>query len=280
MADSRGLDPASRYLTAAAAAALAEGGIAIRGSLRDRTGLIVGMTEPSPASAAAFEQSIRQRGLALLSAAAFARVVLNAPIGCCSKLLTLRGPCLTLTTGSGSGLTAILSAIALLTVRDDADLLVAGGVDEMAAEADARPRDAAACDGAGCLVVGSRPIDHETPAVRIAGWGLAGRGQLAHAIRSALRMARVTPAQVRLVFVADHSDSAAIQTQGWSGAAVTDVSRLLGHSSAATSAWSAIAAVLAARAGLAPYILVVGGSGSPAGGALLLESPQRGVDGY
>src|SRR6185436_17255913 len=91
-ADPRGLDPASRLLTGAAAIALCAAGLRIRGSLRDRAGLLVGQLRGSPASIVAFQRSIEERGLVHLSPSAFARIVLNAASGACSKVLSLRGP--------------------------------------------------------------------------------------------------------------------------------------------------------------------------------------------
>ena len=47
-ADPRGLDPASRFLTAAAALALRDAGIKVRGPLRDRAGLLVDLLGDCP----------------------------------------------------------------------------------------------------------------------------------------------------------------------------------------------------------------------------------------
>src|SRR5262249_3775794 len=70
----RGFDPAMRTLIAAAALALGDAGLRVRGELRDRTGLIVGMNHVSPDSHAQLQRTIDERGLRYLSATMFARM--------------------------------------------------------------------------------------------------------------------------------------------------------------------------------------------------------------
>lgn len=180
-ADLRGLDPSSQFLTAATAACLADAGVTIRGRLRDRIGLIMGCTRTSPASVRAFTISVEERGLPGLSASAFARIVLHAPAGFCSKILELRGPLNALTIGTGTGLIAIAHAAEILSTRDDVDLMVAAAVDENAAgEAVAAPA------GAISILMGTSAHDRKTgPRVRLAGWGIAGPGRINDAIRDA-----------------------------------------------------------------------------------------------
>ena len=213
-ADLRGLDPSSQFLTAATAACLADAGVTIRGRLRDRTGLIKGCTRTSPPSVRAFTISVEEHGLPGLSASAFARIVLHAPAGFCSKILELRGPLNALTVGTGTGLIAIAHAAEILSTRDDVDLMVAAAVDENAAgEAVAAPEGAisilmgtsahdrktgprvrlaraghadpfSAGDEAGSRVM---VTDRKTGArVRLAGWGIAGPGRIDDAIRDAI----------------------------------------------------------------------------------------------
>ena len=174
--DPRGLDPVSRFLTAAAVLALREGGVQLRGALRDRAGLVVGQLNASPASQRAFRQSITEHGLPHLSASAFARIVLNAAAGACSKLVALRGPLTAISTGAGSGLAALVLAAELLSTRDEAELMVAGGADEQS--------EGMGAEGAAMLLLSAGP-----GAVNIAGWGLAGPGRLDAAIAGALTMA-------------------------------------------------------------------------------------------
>jgi 3-oxoacyl-[acyl-carrier-protein] synthase II len=185
-ADARGLDPSSGLLTAAAALALRDAGVAIRGALRDRTGLLVGQTRASPASSAQFRHSIDTRGLLQLSASAFARVVLNAPAGFCSKLLSLRGPLSVVTTGPGSGLTALTLGTWLAAGRVDVDLMVVGACDERDVDAGEAVRwpDSAAClllGGEGALPHGSGPVR-----AWIAGCGVAAAGDVDEAVARAL----------------------------------------------------------------------------------------------
>jgi 3-oxoacyl-[acyl-carrier-protein] synthase II len=171
-ADPRGLDPASRFLTAAAALALRDAGVAVTGSLRDRVGLVVGQLRGSPASIDAFQRSIDERGLIGLSPSAFARIVLNAAAGYCSKLLSLRGPLSAITTGAGSSLVAFVLAAELLATREDTELMVAGGCDEHRATVDEHTDEGAAC---AVLAANASPVE-------VSGWALAGPGQLAEAV--------------------------------------------------------------------------------------------------
>ena len=175
-ADPRGLDPMSRFLTAAAAVSLEDAGVKITGRRGERTGLIAGAVRPSGESVRAFSDSVTERGLRQLSAHAFARIVLNAPAGFCSKLLSLRGPLTVVSVGSGSGLLAALLSAEFLSTRDDADLMIAAGVDEQASEDDDGGEPV---EGAACLLLGhcsSSPRDG--PSVRVAGWSVAGPGAL------------------------------------------------------------------------------------------------------
>ncbi|MBV8760404.1 MAG: beta-ketoacyl-[acyl-carrier-protein] synthase family protein [Deltaproteobacteria bacterium] len=177
-ASPRGLDPSARLLTTAAALALCDAQLRLRKSDSDRTGMIAAVSRVSPATASEFRTSIRERGLAQLSANAFARMVPNSIGGACSKVLGLRGPNSTLI---GSGLVAIASAAELLACREDADHIVAGGVDEI----DAEQPMAGETEGAACVVLG------RSGSVRAAGWAIAGRDQLADAIARACSMAGV-----------------------------------------------------------------------------------------
>ncbi|HMC53596.1 MAG TPA: beta-ketoacyl synthase N-terminal-like domain-containing protein [Gemmatimonadaceae bacterium] len=182
-ADARTLDPSSRNLATATALALADAGIRLRGDARDRTGLLVGQRRASPVSLQAFFDSISANGLPNLSAVAFARVVLNAAAGTCSKLLSLRGPLSAITCGAGSGLAAIVVAAEILATRSDVDTMIAGGVDEHP-EDGSDVTDAAVMDGAGCVALsrGSGAGD----SLRLAGWAIAGPRQGADAARRAL----------------------------------------------------------------------------------------------
>ncbi|HVK66043.1 MAG TPA: beta-ketoacyl-[acyl-carrier-protein] synthase family protein [Polyangium sp.] len=184
-ADGRGMDPASRYLSAAATLALADAGITLRGAKRDRAGLFVGTTRASTESEREFRDSIRERGVERLSATAFTRMVLNASAGTCTKLCALKGPTTTLTTGEGSGLVALIYSALYLSTRSDVDLILAAGVDErVSLESEVHEGE-----GAACLVLGKGPSPDASKAVRLSGFGLAGPGDVEEATRLAIRMA-------------------------------------------------------------------------------------------
>lgn len=189
--DQRALDLSSRLLTAASALALHDGGAAITSATRGRAGLIVGATRLSPESAARFERSKRERGLANLSVAAFARLVLHATAGSCATALSLRGPLSTITTGPGSGLAALAYAAQLLSTRADADVIVAGAVDERAVE----EADADRAQGAAAVLLGVEPPT-DGPRIRVGGWAF-GAANASHATAlSALVRAGLDAAQV------------------------------------------------------------------------------------
>ncbi len=179
--DPRGLDPMSRHLTAAAARALRAGDLAVRGAARDRTGLFVGTLRVSPESARAFRASIEERGLTRLSPTAFTRMVLNAPAGVCTRALGLRGPTTTVTIGDGSGLLSLVLAARWLSHRDDADVLLAGGVDE---------RDADEGEGRTGAVVGAL-VRGECAGPPVLGFAIRGPGRAAEAAEAARVMAGV-----------------------------------------------------------------------------------------
>lgn len=148
-ADTRGLNRSERMLAAVVARALGDASLVPRGDARERTGLFLGVTRSSPESVAELEESVRQRGLVKLSATAFPKLVLNAPGGTATKLLGLRGPSTAISMGEGSGLLALVYAARELSSREDADTLVAAGLDELAAHDDPSRRG----EGAACVVL-------------------------------------------------------------------------------------------------------------------------------
>ena len=160
--DPRRLDPSARWLTAAATLALGQGQ---RRRAMDRAGLFVGASRMPADSSRRCSASIRQRGVAGTSASAFARMSVNAPAGACSRVLGLLGPTTTVSIGEGSGLLAVVLAADWLASREDAELIVAGGVDEQTG------KGADETEGAACLV-----LERTGPGgdVVVAGWGIAG----------------------------------------------------------------------------------------------------------
>ncbi|HEY5947718.1 MAG TPA: beta-ketoacyl-[acyl-carrier-protein] synthase family protein [Kofleriaceae bacterium] len=155
--DPRGLDPSTRNLTAAVAAALDNAGLRMRGDARDRTGMIVGLVACDRESDVALHAIVGRDGLRALSANLFARQTLNAAPGTCARLLGVRGMHSVISAGSASPLAAAVYAAELLASRRDADAIVAASVD------DAR--------GAAAVVLASSPTD-----IRVASWRIAGVG--------------------------------------------------------------------------------------------------------
>jgi len=261
-ADPRRLDPSSRFLAAAAASALGEAKIQVRGELRARTGLVVGSSRVSPETSAALLDSVRERGLWKLSSAAFARRVLGAPAGACARLLSLRGPTGTLATGAGASLVAVACGAHHLATRSDVEVLVAGGFDER------RPgAGGGEGEGAGCLVLASEP--GAGPSVRLAGWGLAGPGDAAAAVREALARAGVDGADVELAFCRAEEETAAC---GLGRARRVDPEAALGRSDSAGPALGLAAAYATVRGGAVRTAVAFSAGGSAACAVLLQRS--------
>jgi len=248
--DPHGLDASSRFLTAAGALALADAGIGLKSRQRNGAGLVVGSTRPSPESLERFGRSIDEHGLERVSAPAFARVVLNAPAGFCSKLLGLKGPLTVLTTGAGSGLTAIILAAELLSSREGVDLMLAGGVDELT---DRDEGAAPAGEGAGIVALTRNHSDGATPP-RIVSWGVAGPGRSASAVRQALSKAGAGPLPQGQTF--DEAYFGGPGTREW----------------ALPSTLAFLAATAALRSGRMGRALVTSALGSAVSAAVLLEA--------
>ncbi len=185
-ADTRGMDHSARALTAAVALAMRDAKLSLKGPARDRTGLFVGTTNSTPTAWDEFRGTIRERGLVKASAPAFTRLVLNAASGTASRLLGLRGPTTTVTTGPGSGLAALVMAAIHLSGRSDADRLVVAAVDEADLERAPEKLDAAAA------LVLTTVADEGT--VQVVGWGTAGPNALDEAIAHACAMSPAPPA--------------------------------------------------------------------------------------
>jgi 3-oxoacyl-[acyl-carrier-protein] synthase II len=262
LTDPRGMDPSSRFLTAAAALALADAGVRVSGERRDRTGLVAGVNALSAESARAFDESI-EPGLARLSAPAFARMVLNAPAGTASSCLSLRGPLGTVTIGEGSAALAVIQAILLLGSRPELDGILAGGLDEL-------PGTGAAPDageGAACLLLSALPEAGSSP--RIAGWGLAGPGHLETALGAALERAGLPLDAIGACFGSE--DPRTILAGRWAhGLTWSDPSTVLGRAGAAGSGFACAAAALAVRRGDCRVALVTSAGGRSATAALIL----------
>ena len=119
-APERDLDPSGRYCTAAAALALTDAKLTVRGAARDRSGIFTGGTRMPPRSVHDCQKSLDERGPLHVAAVPFTHMVLNAPAGKAAQLLSLKGPLLAVSAGTCSGLFAIVRAAEQLSARDDA----------------------------------------------------------------------------------------------------------------------------------------------------------------
>jgi 3-oxoacyl-[acyl-carrier-protein] synthase II len=199
-ADPRGVDPATTFLATAAARALADANVQLRGAARERAGLIVGTTHLSATSAMAFDDSMRERGIDHVSAVAFSRMVMNAPAGACSRLLGLKGPLSTITTGRSGGLVAIALAADRIAHHADADLLIAGGFEELHDQHD----PTRSVEGAACVALGA-----ESEAIEVAGWAIGGAGEIDGTVARALGAAGCDAAE-RAWLVGDRTPGDAV----------------------------------------------------------------------
>jgi hypothetical protein len=263
MADPRELDDGACYLTVAAHSALIDAGITVSGQQRDRAGLIVGTTSVSARASAAFKQSVDQRGLRHPSTNAFAHLVLNAAAGATSKLLSLRGPTSTVSTGVDSGLIAIVYAAMLLAARAELDLCVAGGLDALNGD-----ETGTHADGAACVVLGRTGLGR-SPQVELAGWGLGGPEQIDTAVERALARAGEAASSVDIV-IGRNRRSARVANDGGFESRVHQA--IAGYGDAARSAYACAAGVLAIRRGYARLVAVLADEGLSASGALLLRA--------
>ncbi len=252
--DPRGLDRSARYLTAAAALALGEAEQASVVRNRPDVGLVVGSTRLSPESLRDFGRSATEFGLPRVSAPAFARIVLNAPAGFCSKLLSLRGPLSVITVGAGSGLAAILVAIDLLSRRDDVRMMLGAAVDELADTEDPA-HTMPAGEGAVCVALTRAGREAwATRVPRVCGWGFAGPTRLPEAVTRARAGDRHASREIDAIF--DERDYAGSAAQGW----------------ALPSALAFVAAVTALRRGDVRRALVTSDLGRSVSAAVLLEA--------
>lgn len=253
-ADPRGMEPSARFLVAASASALSSAGISIRGPLRERSGVFAGLLRISPEAGIAFDESIEARGLQKPSTTAFTKMVLNASAGACAKLLQLKGPTSSLTTGNGTGLSVLVYAAQFLAMRPDVDLLLASAADEYS-PCDTEPK----AEGAACLVLG-KPGSATTTGILLSGWSLAGPNQVELAIARACAMAGVSPDEPIRGFATES---------------------IWGQLDAAGPMFSCVAAFRALQRGEAKSILITDSRGDSLSSAVVLtarrtEENQRG----
>lgn len=267
-ADPRRMDRSSRLLTAAAALALTDAGVKVRGAQRDQAGLFLGATRMPAESAHRCIESIEHHGVGACSAASFARMSVNAPAGACAKVLGLRGPSTTISAGASSGLLAMLLGAEWLATRDDAELLVAAALDERPPLA-MRARNAegqADTDGAACVLLAREPAVGGDGRLLVTGTGMAGPGDAEGAARAALAGLRPDAAW---------GDGEAAGRAVAGACPFVDVGRVW---SGDESCGSAIALLLAARAlrvGAVRSALVLAAGGDSASCAVFLTRESR-----
>ncbi len=159
----RTIDKSARLLASAVAVALTNAGIQLRTPDCESIGLFVGQTKISQESIEAFSESVAARGLASFSATAFTRMACSYATGVSCRLFGLKGPTATLSTGLGSGLTALVTGADHLAWRDDVNSLLTAAVDEPN-ELDDYDNGAASV----LLTVGEEPAS-----INLIGWALA-----------------------------------------------------------------------------------------------------------
>ncbi|MCB9684864.1 MAG: hypothetical protein H6735_07500 [Alphaproteobacteria bacterium] len=240
-------DPVSALLGQAVGAALADAGL--QGTLDD-VGLVVGMSDGPQSSIRRFVDSCDQDGPARASAAAFGRMVLNAPAGVAATASQVRGPNLTVWGERDAGAQAVLAAARLLRQHAELAGVVAAGADEVGHlsrdRAEAGELPAPPVGAASALVLCRRP----GPVV-LAGeaTGTALEAVVAEALGG------TTPDRV--------IDAAVVSK--------------LGHAPAASGALACAAAVEWIRAGRAATVLVVAGSEGVVC-ALLFAATDRAIE--
>ncbi|WP_437588891.1 beta-ketoacyl synthase N-terminal-like domain-containing protein [Sorangium sp. So ce1000] len=290
--DPRGLDPSSRFLTAAASRAISDAGVKIKGEARDRSGLFVGSMVLSDFSGDTLVVSTYARGMENISANAFTRIVLNAPAGACSTILSLKGPTTTIAAGEGSGLFAIAQAAEFMSQRADVDSIVAGGVDELdrgttgLSELHAEQKrvgkppgfenyDREGSEGAACLLLASadsklteRP---GVPRVNLAGWAYAGPRNLKTAVDEALAMAGLRLNDIDKVFGIDKTGQwEPIAERASREGSTVDNSATLGYATSMSAALAAVQAFIAVRRGEVRRALIISSAGTAQTTALIL----------
>ena len=251
-ADTRSMDTLGCHLTFAVAKALKNAGILVRGSLREQIGLIAGLSKSSTSSVLAFNGSIESNGFENLSAKAFSKIVINAPTGSAAKLLSIRGPCTTVSAGKDSGLFSILYAAGLLRRRWDAKYLIAGGADELA------PCDTYS-DGACMAVLGTEDdlpsLTADVPGVELARWSVRGGNSLHACILQVCEASKLSANDIQLLV--GYGNSLEKAASYLPKATILDLTRLGIVAHAMTSACAFAAGVIKISEGSFENALVV-----------------------
>lgn len=122
----RGLDPIARATIAAIARAAKDAHVELGRRGHERCGCFSSVIERPAASTQLYEDAFYDRGPLSVSPEAFSRTVMCAAAGAATRVLGLRGPTATLSSGSGGGAQAVGVAAMLLAHRNDADAYFAG----------------------------------------------------------------------------------------------------------------------------------------------------------
>ncbi len=272
-APGRDLDPSATYACAAAALALGDAKLTVRGPARERAGIFTGSTRMPARSVHECQSSIDKRGIVSIAAAPFTRMVINAPAGTCAKLLSLKGPLLALSAGSSSGLLAIIRAAEHLASRATADLLVAGGLDELAVPRS--PGDVerlrASAEGAAFAIL---QAGDDAKGPLLAGWGVAGPNDLRAAIARALEGSPEIDGVVAALPRPLDALSGGPADPSRLPLGLTDVHALASGAEATASAWAFVLAATRVRRGLARRLLVVSAGGSVSCAAVIAGAPD------
>jgi len=161
----RPLDRISQMATAAVALALQDAGLTTRASLEEPIGLVLGTTFSGVRTIAEFDRRGLERGPAHVSPFDFANTVINAAAGQAAIWHGLSGLNSTLCAGPAAGLQALGYAADLIR-SGQAEVLLAGGADELSAETYAGFEQAGWLNGAlgrACAVPFSRQRDGFAP---------------------------------------------------------------------------------------------------------------------
>ena len=129
--DLRRLDRSGLLLCATVQELCRRTGLRLSRRTCQRLGLVVGQTRVSPQSLGELRSSIEDSGLGGMSAAAFARSLLVAPAGACSRELGLRGPVEVLSAGPDTELQARELAQTWVRERLELEAVISVVVDEL-----------------------------------------------------------------------------------------------------------------------------------------------------
>lgn len=265
----RGLDPLSRILTAACAEALRAADMRPgRPGSADRLGMLVGTADGPQTSVLAFAESCRP-SLASASAAAFARMVMNAPAGAAGIALQAKGPSITLRSGVGSGHQALLLGVHWLATHTEFDGLLAAAADEtsyLSADRARTTQGHAPATEAGAAVL----LDPNDGAAQLAGWGWTGPSDWRTAVTRATREA--TP---DLALVTTDAAHAAIAASLPVDCPVLVADAQLGLAPSANAVLAVCAAVEAMSRGEARHVLVLSVSRDSGATATLWSSKEN-----